>query len=72
MPDQATPLRVDFGDALQALRAGKRVRRMAWPSALYLTVVWPADGSLPVIQLARASWRPTHADLLAVDWVIVG
>jgi hypothetical protein len=68
-------LKVGFGEALDALRQDRRVRRAAWAPTHFLRLAWPTHNSLPVIQLWGRTrvepWRPEHVDLLATDWTLL-
>lgn len=77
---------MNFGDALQALKAGSRVSRTGWNGkGLWLELQVPDAGSkmtLPYVYLnypddaqntpgARVPWLASQTDMLAEDWGIV-
>lgn len=77
---------MNFGDALQALKAGGRVARTGWNGkGLWLELQVPDAGSkmtLPYVYLnypddaqntpgARVPWLASQTDMLAEDWGIV-
>ena len=74
---------MNFGDALAALKAGKRVCRAGWNGkGLWLELQRPAANSkmtLPYVYLnypedsqhtpgARVPWLASQTDMLAEDW----
>jgi hypothetical protein len=66
--------KMNFGEALEALKAGKKVRRREWDSFLFIKE--DEDYPFPVIYvdvefLELETYTPQHDDLLAEDWVIV-
>jgi hypothetical protein len=78
---------MNFGDALAALKDGKRVSRTGWNGkGLWLELQRPDAGSkmtLPYVYLnypddaqntpnARVPWLASQTDMLAEDWGIVG
>ena len=72
-----------FGQAIEALKAGKRVSRAGWNGKgmwLALTKKFVPTGDLPcqpyiVMWTAAAQWQPgwlaSQADMLAEDWQVV-
>lgn len=62
---------MDFGDALRALRDGKRVARLGWPDAMWLVLIpgstfmvtadRPLGQGAPHLVGARATYQP-HID----------
>jgi len=77
---------MDFGDALRALKQGKRLSRTGWNGkGLWLELQVPDAGSkmtLPYVYLnypdnaqntpgARVPWLASQTDMLAEDWGIV-
>lgn len=74
-PDQG-----NFGEALQQLRAGKRVSRNGWNGpGQYLELQVPSDDSkmtLPYIYIRTVQghlvpWLASQIDILGTDWIIV-
>ena len=72
-------MKVDFGGALAAMRAGQAVLRPAWHSirSVQLSeVASQGEGAIPCL-VGRAPsgasmfWSPSMADLLAEDWEVV-
>lgn len=78
---------MNFGDALAALKDGKRVSRIGWNGkGMWLELQRPDAGSkmtLPYVYLnypddakntpgARVPWLASQTDILAEDWGIVG
>ena len=72
---------MDFGQAIKALKLGKRVTRAGWNGAGMWLEYRPASGvDLPFVRLsypvhskaypdgARVSWAPSQTDMLAEDW----
>ncbi|MCA6392168.1 MAG: DUF2829 domain-containing protein [Cytophagales bacterium] len=67
--------KVNFGEAIEALKAGKKVKRSEWDD--FLVIGEPKDYPFPVIfiKIAYSGTRDYFAssdDLLAEDWVILG
>lgn len=66
---------MDVGAAVEALRAGWKVRREGWTSWLAL---WSnaASGELAILAFDTAGgvgpWAAASADLLATDWQLAG
>jgi hypothetical protein len=71
-----------FGDALGAVRQGKRARRVGWKPGLWIAAFGIADkyDGLDVEpclchKVSRSKltlgWVPSQADMLAVDWEVV-
>ncbi len=70
-----------FSEALEAIKAGKRVARTGWNGeGMYLRLQKPDDHSkmtLPYIYMSTANgdlvpWLASQTDLLSDDWVILG
>ena len=70
---------MDFGDALRALKQGKRLSRTGWNGkGLWLELQVPDAGSkmtLPYIYMKTAQddlvpWLASQTDVLAEDWGI--
>ena len=76
----------DFGDALRALKSGKKVARSGWNGkGLWIEMQWPdlhSKMTLPYLYLnyptdamntpgARVPWLASQTDMLAEDWVIL-
>lgn len=76
---------MDFGKALEELRAGKRVARSGWNGKnmfLFLIQEWTyTDGkqdnypNLPFIAMKTADdkvvpWLASQTDILAIDWAV--
>lgn len=68
---------MDFGDALNALRAGQRVAREGWNGkGMWLELQEPDEHSkmtLPYIYMSTAQgdlvpWLASQTDVLAFDW----
>ncbi|HXK19942.1 MAG TPA: MW1434 family type I TA system toxin [Polyangiaceae bacterium] len=68
---QAKFEQMDFGDAVRALKEGKRVARASWPKmVLQFTdgqVLRDRDGNSG----KKDYWLPSQNDVLAEDWEIV-
>jgi hypothetical protein len=67
---------MNFGEALQAMKGGKRVRRKEWKNDIWITVDYIAS-CLPRISLGRDNsfdghkpWYPSQEDMLEDDWEI--
>lgn len=76
------PTLVEFSAALEALKAGKAVRRAGWKNyTVALHQFHPQDkapvfavhtqGSNPNEGMLVGGWAPSPADLLAKDWVVL-
>lgn len=64
---------MDFGKALEHLKAGKPVRRTQWPEDVSLRLANVAQAepeAKPVLVLGR-TWSFKGDDLLADDWSVV-
>lgn len=72
---------LDFGQALAAMRAGKRVRRSEWVAndelSLWVAILkHPEDGELQVwavdgeLKIEWEEWMHPARDILAVDWEV--
>jgi hypothetical protein len=63
----------DFGDAVCALKAGKKVRRVGWGLVISYTEDFHGDGPRITRDFSGValSWYPEQADMLAEDWEIV-
>ena len=68
---------MDFGDAVRALKAGKRVSRAGWNGkGMWLALQVPDEHSkmgLPYIYMSTVSgkfvpWLASQTDVLAEDW----
>jgi len=75
-------IQTDFGYALDALRAGKRVQRRGWNGkGMWLALQVPDANSkmtLPYIYMRTAGeigdlvpWLASQTDMLADDWQVV-
>jgi hypothetical protein len=75
---------MNFGQALDAMREGKRVARVVWrepgarrPAWIQLVVATVLDEqSAPFIVMKRddgnlAPWTPSQTAILAEDWILV-
>ena len=68
--------RGEFSWALEQLKRGKKVKRNPWVST-YLQLIGESETFLAFIAMRFTTderivpWTPTHADLLADDWVDV-
>ncbi len=71
---------MDFGGALQSLKAGKRVARAGWNGkGMWLALQVPdahSKMSLPYIYMSTVTgdlvpWLASQTDMLAEDWVEV-
>jgi hypothetical protein len=71
---------IDFGAALNALRAGDKVARAGWNGKnMWLKLQFPDAGSkmtLPYIYMSTAQgdlvpWLASQTDILATDWVVL-
>lgn len=74
--------KMTFGEALEAIKSGKKVTRQCWNNLNVFVYYWNGagltndDGSLPelrvkTIQQKHAPWMPNHQELLAEDWKVV-
>ena len=71
---------MNFGEAIQAMKDGKRVRRKGWENGTWITVDYIASCQpyiSPYISLGRDNsfdghkpWYPSQEDMLAEDWEI--
>lgn len=71
---------MNFGEAIQAMKEGKRVRRKDWKNDTWITVDYIASCPpyvSPYISLGRdnsfdghKTWIPNLDDMLAEDWEI--
>lgn len=64
---------MDFGKALEHLKAGKPVRRAQWPEDVSLRLANVAQAEpapSPVLVLGR-TWTFKGDDLLAEDWAVL-
>lgn len=68
---------MNFGEAIQAMKDGKRVRRKDWKNDIWITVDYLTYNQPPYIYLGRdnsfdghKSWIPRMEDMLAEDWEI--
>ena len=69
---------MDFGNALNALRAGHKVARGDWEGGIWLTLEPDGNGETVFWYdrimgegKVRTQWGAFQADLLATDWEIV-
>lgn len=67
---------MNFGEAIQAMKDGKRVRRKGWENDIWITVNYIASCQT-YISLGRdysfdghKTWIPRPEDMLADDWEI--
>ena len=67
---------MNFGEAIQAMKDGKRVCRKQWENGTWITVNYIAN-YLPRISLGKDNsfdghnaWYPSQEDMLAEDWEI--
>lgn len=68
---------MNFGEAIQAMKDGKRVRRKDWENDTWITVNYMAYNRPAYISLGRDNsfdghkpWYPSQEDMLAEDWEI--
>lgn len=69
---------MDAGEAVQEMRAGRPVTRLAWEGTRHVELVRPPRDwvlSEPFFALVPVDgppgpWVPTHVDLLADDWTL--
>ena len=67
--------RMHFGDAITALKLGKRVAREGW-GGKWLAIQPPdANSKMPYIYMKtaddnRSPWLASHADILSEDWLV--
>lgn len=68
---------MNFGEAIQAMKEGKRVRRKDWKNDIWITVDYLTYNQPPYISLGRdnsfdghKTWIPRMEDMLAEDWEI--
>lgn len=59
-----------FGDAVEALKAGKPVRRLQWPEDVSLRHV-PGPGGKPRLLRGRELTQITPTEAFAEDWILV-
>lgn len=71
---------MNFGQAIEALKSGKKVARKGWNGKnMYLELQRPDEHSkmtLPYIYMRTAQgdfvpWLASQTDMLAEDWIIV-
>ena len=71
---------MDFGDAIRAMRAGKKVARAGWNGkGMWLNLQVPdanSKMSLPYIYIKTADsnqvpWPASQTDMLSDDWAVV-
>ena len=72
--------RMNFGEAIEAMKKGKRVRRKDWENDTWITIDYIASCPPFVssyISLGRdnsfdghKTWNPSQEDMLAEDWEI--
>jgi len=60
-----------FDVALLAIKAGKTVRRSSWKQGVYYNAKYDKIGC-DSVEWTFFTWEPTHADLLAEDWIVEG
>lgn len=69
---------MDFGDALDALRDGKRMTRAGWNGpGQFVELQVPVEHSkmtvpyvyITTVQGQRVPWLASQTDMLAVDWL---
>lgn len=74
-------IQMNFGEALSALKAGKRVSRTGWNGkGMWLKLQRPdthSEMTLPYVYMKTAQdelvpWLASQTDILAEDWGIVG
>ena len=68
-------MKMDFGKALNMLRAGKLLRRRAWGMRAHVLLVPESvDMGAMLVEVASGmrpvAWIPRHEDLLGEDWEI--
>jgi hypothetical protein len=67
---------LSFGQALEALERGHRVKRASWGGYWFLQELSQLDQPTIVAVLAetedRVPAQPYQSDLLAKDWMIIG
>lgn len=68
----------DFGYALQAIKAGLRVRRESWQDGSFLRGKSPDKNEMTLPYIYKASpdghtvpWQPRQEDMFAMDWDII-
>lgn len=68
---------MNFGEAIQAMKIGKRVRRKDWENDTWITVDYIGYNRPSYISLGRdnsfdghKTWIPSQEDMLAEDWEI--
>ncbi len=61
--------KINYNEAMSALRAGKKVKRLGWPVYLRLDV---NDKIVVVSDSDLIEWTPLTNDMIANDWYIVG
>jgi hypothetical protein len=77
------PEEMDFGGALEALKAGYKVSRPSWNGkGMWLLLQIPDQHSkmthpyiyieYPIAEGCRVPWMASQTDMLAEDWEIVG
>lgn len=60
---------MNFGDALKALKDGKRVRRDGWSHDAWLTLQMPDEHGNRIVSTNSVPWSPSQMDLLSEDWM---
>lgn len=66
--------KVNFGEAIAALKAGKKVKRLEWDD--FLVIQESEDCPFPIIfidieYVGRKVYAPRPDDLLEEDWIIL-
>ena len=61
--------KMDFCEALKALRRGREVRRERWPDGIFLRVSEDFKDIQMFSNKKSWSWHIVPADLLAKDWI---
>jgi hypothetical protein len=71
-PSSTKEKRMDFGSALQGLRAGHKLTRCGWPAGMFLSFDGTAIVKHPGQGKAQEDWVNIDPDdILATDWEIV-
>lgn len=76
--------KMDFGEAIEALKAGHKVARIGWNGkGMYITLIHPGNamhhgysmqrciGMKTADYVMQPGWLASQADMLAEDWIIV-
>jgi hypothetical protein len=63
-----------FGEAVEALKRGKGVRRVGWETGMWIQLAGPQGYQSIAVFVGRrerrpTDWIPTQASIMAEDWL---